>query len=94
MVEIKDYKKVPVVIKAVQFTETSTLMTQALVQLGMKLEEVVYNYSADDGLPYIFIETLEGRMVCKLNDWILKGVKGELYPCKDEIFKGTYEEVG
>jgi len=39
------------------------------------------------------IETLEGVMVANPGDWIITGVKGEVYPCKDDIFKMTYEPV-
>lgn len=41
----------------------------------------------------IKIRTLEGVMTAQQGDWIIKGVKGEIYPCKDEIFKATYEFV-
>ena len=37
--------------------------------------------------------TLEGQMTAKIGDWIIKGVNGEIYPCKDDIFKKTYEIV-
>jgi hypothetical protein len=40
-----------------------------------------------------FIDTLEGRMTFGPGDWIIKGVKGELYPCKPDIFDATYEEA-
>lgn len=39
------------------------------------------------------IQTLEGVMRCDLGDWIIQGVKGELYPCKPDIFAATYEPV-
>ena len=39
------------------------------------------------------IETLEGRMIGKEGDWIIKGVKGEIYPCKPDIFEATYEKI-
>lgn len=39
------------------------------------------------------IGTLEGVMVARIGDWIIKGVKGELYPCKPDIFDATYEAV-
>lgn len=39
------------------------------------------------------IETLEGTMNANIGDWIIKGVKGEFYPCTDEIFQLTYEKV-
>ena len=44
--------------------------------------------------PRICIATLEGLMTAKLGDWIIKGVKGELYACKPDIFDMTYEAVG
>jgi len=39
------------------------------------------------------ISTLEGRMVVSPGDWVIKGVKGEFYPCKPDIFEATYEPV-
>ena len=41
----------------------------------------------------MFIPTLEGEMVAKCGDWIIKGVNGEYYPCKSEIFEKTYDRV-
>lgn len=41
----------------------------------------------------IEIQTLEGRMLADEGDWIIKGVKGEVYPCKPDIFEQTYELV-
>ena len=41
----------------------------------------------------LLINTLEGQMWCNIGDWIIKGVKGELYPCKPDIFVLTYEPV-
>ena len=42
----------------------------------------------------ILIPTLEGLMVGIQNDYIIRGIKGELYPCKEDIFLATYEKVG
>ena len=39
------------------------------------------------------INTLEGRMTAQVGDWIIKGVAGEFYPCKPDIFEATYEAV-
>ena len=47
----------------------------------------------DDETPYCMIETLEGRMKAQAGDWIIMGVKGEIYPCKSDIFAATYEVV-
>lgn len=41
----------------------------------------------------LYIETLEGTMKATVGDWIIKGVKGEFYPCKADIFEQTYELV-
>ena len=41
----------------------------------------------------IIVKTLEGDMAGEVGDWLITGVKGEQYPCKDEIFRMTYEEV-
>lgn len=42
----------------------------------------------------VHIRTLEGRLTAGINDWIIKGVVGEIYPCRDDIFKMSYEPVG
>jgi len=39
------------------------------------------------------VETLEGKHLVTPNDWIITGVKGEIYPCKPDIFEATYEKV-
>lgn len=39
----------------------------------------------------LLIHTLEGSLVVSMGDWIIRGVKGELYPCKPDIFEATYE---
>ena len=46
-----------------------------------------------DGRIALAIPTLEGLMVSVEGDWIIKGVKGELYPCKPDIFEATYERA-
>ena len=43
--------------------------------------------------PYLYIDTLEGTHTANPGDYIIRGVKGELYPCKPDIFEMTYEEV-
>ena len=44
----------------------------------------------EDGLP---VFTLSGKVNASIDDWIIRGVKGEFYPCKPDIFRETYEEV-
>lgn len=50
------------------------------------------NYE-DKNNPYVPIETLEGTMRASVGDYIIKGVNGEFYPCKPDIFEKTYEKV-
>lgn len=47
----------------------------------------------DYGVNFLAIETLEGTMNASLGDWIIRGVQGEFYPCKPDIFAATYEVV-
>ena len=75
------YRKKPVVIDAVQWT-------------GANVDEVLGFAQASAyraaGEQAIMIETLEGTMRADKNDWIIRGVKGEFYPCKPDIFEATY----
>jgi len=50
--------------------------------------------SIDPGTGFMLIATLEGVMQVKPGDWVIKGVQGEFYPCKPDIFDQTYEAVG
>lgn len=83
------YRKKPVVIEAVQFVDTEESILE-LSELGLDPIRVDY---ADLDNPVLKIETLEGLMIAKTGDYIIKGVQGEFYPCKPEIFKETYEKV-
>ena len=65
--------------------------------VGDSLEYEIYDASwlAHAGIPqvHIKIKTLEGKMVSRVGDYIIKGVNGEFYPCKPDIFEKTYEKV-
>jgi len=79
------YRKKPVVVEAVQFTGTNTVEIAEL--LG-------WTYSGDgDHSDSVVIETLEGDMTANVGDWVIKGVADEGYPCRDDIFRLTYEPV-
>ena len=82
------YRKKPVVIEAVQFVDTEESILK-LSELG--LDPVRIDYTDLDN-PILKIETLEGLMIATEVDYIIKGVQGEFYPCKPEIFKETYEK--
>lgn len=80
------YRKKPVVIDAVQFNGTNFDTIEA--ELGLHVSDEVLKHQA----PFE-IGTLEGSMRVDLGDWVIKGVKGEFYPCKPDIFAATYVEV-
>lgn len=84
---MKKYRKKPVVIEAMQFTEETKNQVFNFVTCN-KFAHHDYN-----GNPILDIWTLEGRMTAQLGDWIIKGVQGEFYPCKPDIFEATYEPV-
>jgi hypothetical protein len=46
-----------------------------------------------DGTGTLLVDTLEGTMTCSVGDWLICGIKGELYPCRHDIFEATYEEA-
>lgn len=50
-------------------------------------------YPNSDGTDKLVVHTLEGDMTVEWNDWIIRGVQGELYPCKPAIFEATYERA-
>ena len=75
------YRKKPVVIEAVQYDGFHTGELNDFC--GSSIFEPV------GGSP--FIRTLEGDMTISKGDWVIKGVKGEFYPCKPDIFEQTYE---
>lgn len=82
----RKYRKKPVVIEAVQFTGRNDAEVAAFVGDN--------GYDPVDVRPTWMIQTLEGLMQASVGDFIIKGVKGEFYPCKPDIFEATYEEVG
>lgn len=84
---IAKYRKKPVIIEAVQFTEQTK---------NTAFNFITCNHWADfdkAGKPTLRIQTLEGEMTAKVGDYIIKGLKGEFYPCDSEIFAMTYEKV-
>lgn len=80
------FRKKPVVIEAMQFTEDTK---------NQCFNFVTCNHFADwkDDKPVLKIQTLEGVMMAQFGDWIVKGVAGEFYPVKPDIFDATYEAV-
>ena len=82
---MKTYVKKPVQIQAEQWLGKSEQF-ERLTTNHTILPAIHEDGSCD-------IETLEGTMKCNLNDYIIKGIKGEFYPCKPDIFELTYKLV-
>lgn len=81
------YRKKPVVIEAVQWSGNN------LNEILDFMKDKQPNYYEDDEQKLLTIQTLEGNMIASYGDYIIKGVQGEFYPCKPDIFKQTYEVV-
>lgn len=80
------YRKKPIVIEAVQWTNKEGSLA-AIHVLGCR------PIFAADGTSNLIIETLEGNHLVYVMDWIIKGVTGDFYPCKQDIFNKIYESI-
>ena len=88
---MKKYRKKPVVIEAVQWNGFN--VSEIIEFVGESLQCTCE--TGINTLPTVdmFINTLEGVHHCSIGDFIIKGVNGEFYPCKPDIFEKTYDEV-
>lgn len=84
------YRKKPVVIEAICLDKISN---EAVVQFMGGESERNLSFSLNHSNGTVRINTLEGQMIASPGDWIIKGIKGEFYPCKPDIFEGTYEKI-
>lgn len=84
VIEMAKYRKKPVVIEAMKFQKG---VTPDMIHAVLGSNPVTFE------IPHFYIVTLEGKMEVSLGDWIIKGVNGEFYPCKPDIFEKTYEIV-
>ena len=80
------YRKKPVEIEAIQYIGTD----KNKIELYHFMGNLTYYVDENEDL---IIKTLEGNMKANIGDYIIKGVHGELYPCKPDIFEETYEMV-
>lgn len=78
------FRKKPIVIEAVQYKGLSNYP-----EICEFMEQLPTPYETGE----IAIETLEGRIFASAGDWIIRGISGEFYPCKPDIFEQTYEPV-
>ena len=92
---MKKFRKKPVVIEAVKFNAEKWIYERKQAFPMVETEKVT-DGSSSLGSYFTYqpvIETLEGNMIVSDGDYIIKGVQGEFYPCKPDIFEQTYEEV-
>ena len=82
------YRKKPVVVEAYQFDgNIRSIDNFPISEVGK------FKVSSENGQYYLIIPTLEGDMKAVAGDWIIKGIQGEYYPCKPNIFEQTYELI-
>ena len=85
------YRKKPVVIEAIQYNSQTLDFWPWVVKNAPDANTI--STKTDGRIKWVEIKTLEGVMRAEPGDWIIKGVKGELSPIKDDIFRETYEPV-
>jgi hypothetical protein len=85
---VKKYRKKPIVVEAIQYDGKNS--ADIFEFCGRPYDRYVREPVGNN---YLEITTLEGVMKAQPGDYIIKGVKGEFYPCKPDIFEQTYEPV-
>ena len=85
------FRKKHVEIEAVQLTRES--VEEVRIFLGDQFSGFLFEFDDDPDYVCLHIRTLEGVMRADPKDWIIKGVNGEFYPCKPDIFEKTYEKI-
>lgn len=89
------FRKKPIVIEAVEYAGNGNLHSRYNGQIPNWMWTALEagTLHSSNGNDPLIVETLEGPLTISPNDWIIKGITGELYPCKPDIFQATYEEV-
>ncbi|WP_433078928.1 hypothetical protein ACQP1P_38730 [Dactylosporangium sp. CA-052675] len=90
MAEALKFRKKPVVIEAVQFTGLDSYLSIVEWMKSVGDTHALAN-EVRFSTPIMLLQTLEGTMAANPGDWIIRGVQGEFYPCKPDIFDATYE---
>ncbi len=87
------YRKKPIVIEAYRFENKVGPDTRPPWVIAAEKDRTIIFINSRNRPPHLTIGTLEGDMRAEIGDWIIKGVKGEIYPCKPDIFAMTYEPI-
>ena len=86
------FRKKPVIIEAIQFTQENVEKLDKWLE-DNAIKDFGWQGDTLGTTTKLIIHTLEGDMTASPNDWIIKGVQGEFYPCKPDIFQATYEAI-
>lgn len=89
--KVQRYRKKPIIVEAIQFNIDNT----EFIKTWLRYNYVSYSEGFRDEtvLVELIINTLEGNMKASYGDYIIKGVNGEFYPCKPDIFNKTYDLI-
>ena len=91
--EIMKYRKRPIIVEAFRWTADHWQKEDPKWIIdAIKQDKIYFVHNLISGGEMRII-TLEGTHTAKRGDWVIKGIKGEIYPCKNDIFLETYEEV-
>jgi hypothetical protein len=90
---VTQFRKKPLVIEARQFDGTQASAAALAEWIGKSAEAENSEILGPANIAWLHIRTLEGVHEATPGDWIIRGVKGEFYPCRDDIFQMTYEPV-
>ncbi len=90
---IEYYTKRPVTIGTIRYDGTFTSAAEIIEWMGMGYIARYPNNALEQDVEFwqIIIPTMEGDVSASPGDWVIKGIKGEFYPCKPDIFEATYE---
>lgn len=86
------YRKKPIVIEAIHWTGNREVVDE-FMGVTKHPDDANHAYYRTNDEDKVIIKTLEGNLAADIGDYIIKGVKGEFYPCKPDIFDMTYERV-
>ena len=103
---MKTFRRKPLTVEATQFDgtfESGAQIVRWALSCGVSIEYHPFladHFKGDPQVyvahpdPFLRIPTLEGTMIAKAGDWVIRGTHNEFYPCKPEIFRDTYELIG
>lgn len=89
-IKVRQYRTKPCIIEAIQFTRDSFEEVKTFGQGSVK--DLIIE-DCPGGKAYCKIQTLEGMMIATEEDYIIRGLRGEYYPCKPDVFEKKYEVI-